>query len=255
MKEGPYSRRALRGEEGYTLVELSTGLVLTLLLGGLLYATYLFAARPVAAWRRAVTLENNLHLLVRRLAADLAYAEQLWAEAAAPWPGAAPEAPGDSAGAWTLRYASGRTVRYAHVRGVLLRDGLRMHDAEVAVTAFHLQPSDTMTHHARLRAETPEAGTTRPLRVEIRLTVEGPGGGRTAETAVTLRPDRPWKPMAPVQGIVFRRSSLPSYRPASVGRGASLAGAGSDKKKLPHAPRPTDVNHDSQHDLRCVDER
>lgn len=154
-------------EEGYTLVELMVALVVTLVLGALLASIYVAVTRHVVVWQRAVALENEAHLMVQRLGADLFAAKRFAFEA--------------ERRTWMLADADGRTVRYRHRDGRLDRNGCRMHDASLAVIDFRLTALQDEAHD--------------PPLIGLHLSVKNRERTLTFATAVTLRQPRPWRPL------------------------------------------------------------
>lgn len=163
---------------GYTLVELLVTMLITMVLGGLLFSLYLAASRWVGPWQREIMLEDTMHLIVQRLSADLAYAEQLIFE-------------GDSA--WTLVYPSGHTLRYCYQDRTLTRNDRRMHDTSVSVITFRLKPSRSETQFALRRRDRPRAYGHGPIRVRIRVVLQSRERFFDVSTATTLRRPRPWQ--------------------------------------------------------------
>ena len=119
----------MKEDDGYTLVELVVALLVMLVLAGFLYSIYLAMTRYVEPWQRTIMVEDQAHLILHRLSADLAYAEQLISE---------------GNGTWTLIYAGDRAVQYSYRDSTLWRNSRRMHGLDAAAVAFHLVPSRVM---------------------------------------------------------------------------------------------------------------
>lgn len=169
---------------GYTLVELLVTMLITMVLGGLLFSLYLSANRWVEPWQREVILENTMHLIVQRLTTDLAHAEQLVSE-------------GDSA--WALIYPSGRTIHYRYQNFTLTRNDHRMHDTSVSAGTFRLQPSRPETQFALRRRERLRENPFGSIRVRIRIVLQSRGQSLDILTATALRRPRPWQPLSAQQ--------------------------------------------------------
>jgi hypothetical protein len=170
--------RAARGPEGYTLVEVSVAAAMGVTALGLLLSAYLFAARWVEGWKEAVALENDAHLVLQRLWNDLAFAEQLETT---------------EADTWRIVQSPADTIVYRLDAGVLARNGVRMHAVGTEVTAARLVPSRPQAWHAL-----PEPGgdeDTLLVRVYLELGVRR--HHLRLESAVLLRPPRPWRPLPP----------------------------------------------------------
>jgi len=75
----------MKEDDGYTLVELVVALLVMLVLAGFLYSIYLAMTRYVEPWQRTIMVEDQAHLILHRLSADLAYAEQLIHEGNSTW--------------------------------------------------------------------------------------------------------------------------------------------------------------------------
>ena len=169
---------------GYTLVELLVTMLITMVLGGLLFSLYLAASRWVGPWQREIIVENTMHLIVQRLTTDLAYAEQLVSEE-------------DSA--WVLIYPSGRTIRYRYQGRTLTRDDRRMHDPSVAAVTFRLQLSRPETQFAARRRERPSENGDHPIRIRIHIALQSREQFFGLSTATALRRPRPWHPLSAQQ--------------------------------------------------------
>lgn len=165
-------------DAGFTLVEVNVALLVVLTAGGLLLSCYLFAVRWFEDRRQAIAVENDLHLILQRLVLDLAYADQVIPE---------PD------GAWRLTFASGRSHVYHWQDRMLQRDGLRMHEAGVAVDTFRLVPYGPSTVYSLPVAQVPERDSTRVI-VRVQVALAARRHRRRATTAVALRQERPWEP-------------------------------------------------------------
>ena len=172
---------------GYTLVELLVTMLITMVLGGLLFSLYLAASRWVGPWQREIMLEDTMHLIVQRLTTDLAYAEQLVSEE-------------DSA--WTLVYPSGRTIRYRYQGRTLTRNERLMHNTSVSAVTFRLQPSRPEREFALPRQERPRGNADRPIRIRIRIALQSREQLFDIVTATALRRPRPWQPLSAQQAPV-----------------------------------------------------
>ena len=159
-------------------------MLITMVLGGLLFSLYLAASRWVGPWQREIILEDTIHLIVQRLTIDLAYADQLVAE-------------GDSA--WTLVYPSGRTIRYRYRDRTLTRDDRHLHHTSVSAVTFRLQPSTSETQFALRRRERPRENPYGPIRVRIRIVLQSREQFFDILTATALRRPRPWQPLSAQQ--------------------------------------------------------
>jgi type II secretory pathway component PulJ len=171
--------------EGYTLVELMVALLVALMLGGVLFSVYLVTTKAVEPWRRAITLEDHVHLIVQRLFVDLAYAEQLIPE---------------EGEAWTLTYPSGRVVRYSYRDSSLTRNGRRMHEEALAVVVFRLVPSRLETAYALRRRDSALDDARSLVQVEIHLALRSRERTLTLTTTTALRRHRPWHPLVAGRG-------------------------------------------------------
>lgn len=178
------ARTISTGEAGFTLVELSVGMLVAGLVLSLALAVYPRAQRHVSVWREAVTADDALHLVLRRVSTDLqdTAALEIVSGPAAGFPRA------DTA--YVLLRADGRRLVYAFADSALYRDGHPMHAAAVRVTAFALHPSRSDTRHAPLPG-TEEAGRP-PLLVRAVVTLRTRHHRRTAASAVAPRTARPW---------------------------------------------------------------
>ena len=172
--------RSMQDDEGYTLVELMVALLLTLMLGGVLFALYLSTTTWVEPWRREIALEDDVHLIVQRLTADLTYAEQLTRE--------------DDA-TWTLTYPSGSIVRYSYQDRSLMRNGRRMHDAALPAVVFRLVPSRLETRYALRRRDSAMDDERSLVQVEIHLALQSRERTLAVATTAALRRHRPWHPL------------------------------------------------------------
>ena len=173
-------------DHGFTLVELIVAATVTgtvLLLGAGLYRS---VERRVMGWRERVVLENNEHLVMRRLTDDLWRSQQLTA------------APGMG---WVLTRPGGDSVVYRLSEAQLYRNGERMHAAGLRVTELTLTPSHPQTRHAPLPAE----GESDTLLVRIRLAMTARRDTMSLESNVALRSRRPWQ----VPGSSVRASARP----------------------------------------------
>jgi len=168
------------GSSGYTLVELLVVMFITMILAGLLFSLYLAANRWVAPWQREITLENTVHRILWRLAADLTYAEQLFAE-------------GD--GTWILTYPSGRRVHYRYRDEGLSRNTRPMHDVALPVVNFRLLPSRPETRYALRRRDRETSDEQGPIRVTIRIALQSRERTLAVTMDVLLRRHRPWQPV------------------------------------------------------------
>ncbi|MDX1548406.1 MAG: prepilin-type N-terminal cleavage/methylation domain-containing protein [Rhodothermales bacterium] len=176
----PFAAASGTDEAGYTLVELVVALLLAGVLASVLFSAHLAMLRWVEPWRRGVALENDAHLITRRLAADLAHAEQFF---------------DDGAGRWRLTYRSGRSVAYRHEDGRLTRNGHPMHSAPVRITSVRFAPSKAETRYALRRRDT-TLEDERSL-MQITLYIAATSNERTlaVTTTVALRQHRPWQPL------------------------------------------------------------
>ena len=167
-------------EAGYTLVELVVGLLVTLVLGSVLFAVHLSTTKHVEPWRREVTLETYAHLITQRLAADVAHAEQLFDE---------------GNGRWRLTYRSGRRLIYRLDAGTLTRDGAAMHPPTLDVASLQLEPSHAETHYARPRRAAPLDDARSLMHVRLHLAVASRERTLEIVTTAALRQPRPWRPL------------------------------------------------------------
>ncbi len=172
--------RGIQEKQGYTLIELLIALLITLVLGGVLFSIYLASIRYVEPWQREVALENAMHLIVQRLAADLAHAEQLIDE-------------GDDT--WTLTYVSGRNVHYSYHDSVLRRNDRRMHDDLLSAVAFHLVPSRLETQYALRRRDSVQEDERSLVQVQIHLALQSRERTLDVTTTTAMRQHRPWYPL------------------------------------------------------------
>ncbi len=172
--------KGIQDNQGYTLVELLIALLITLVLGGVLFSVYLSSIRYVEPWRREVSLENHTHLIVQRLATDLAHAEQLIDE-------------GNKT--WTLTFVSGRMVRYSYQDSVLMRNDRRMHDSLLSAVAFHLVPSRLETRYALRRRESVQEDERSLIQVQIHLALQSRERTLDVTTTTAMRQPRPWYPL------------------------------------------------------------
>ncbi len=172
--------RWIQENRGYTLVELLIALLITFVLGGVLFSVYVASIRYVEPWRREVALENHTHLIVQRLATDLAHAEQLIDE-------------GNKT--WTLTYASGRVVQYSSQDSVLRRNDRRMHDDLLSAVAFHLVPSRLETRYALRRRDSVQEDERSLVQVQIHLAMQSRERTLDVTTTAAMRQHRPWYPM------------------------------------------------------------
>lgn len=171
--------RETEEKQGYTLIELLIALLITGVLGGVLFSIYLASVQHVEPWRREVLLENHAHLILQRFATDLAYAEQLIDE-------------GDDT--WTLTYASSRTVHYSYQDSVLRRNGQRMHDDFLSAVAFHLVPSRSETRYALRRRDSAREDERSLVHVQIHLALQSRERTLDVTTTTAMRQQRPWHP-------------------------------------------------------------
>lgn len=155
----------VREESGYTLVELMAASLISLLLGGVVFALYGVATQGAAPWQRGVQLENHLHLMAHRLSSDLAYAEQ-WTT--------------KEEGTWTFSYRTGERFDYALQDSVLWRNGTRMHEESLKIAALHIDPVFTRANR----------------RARLGLTVQNRDRTASVTTTVMLRQPRPWTPLS-----------------------------------------------------------
>lgn len=172
--------RRIQDNEGYTLVELMVALLVTLMLGGVLFSVYLATTKWVEPWRREITLEDHTHLIVQRLFTDLAYAEQLIYE--------------DDA-SWMLTYPSGRVVRYRYQDSSLRRNGRQMHDQALSVVDFRLVPSRLETAYALRKRDSTLDDERSLVQTEIHLALQSRERTLATKTTVALRRHRPWYPL------------------------------------------------------------
>ena len=170
-----------RDTEGYTLVELMVALLVTLLLGGVLFSVYLVTTKWVEPWRRTIMLEDQGHLIVQRLSADLAYAEQVILENDA---------------SWRLTYPSGRVVQYSYRDSSLTRNGRRMHDQALPVVDLRLVPSRLETRYALRKRDSALDDERSLVQVEIHLALQTRERTLALTTVAALRRHRPWFPLS-----------------------------------------------------------
>ena len=170
----------IRGDEGYSLVELMVVLLVTLMLGGVLFSVYLASAKWMEPWRREITLEDHTHLIVQRLARDLTFAEQMKREEDA---------------TWTLTYPSGRIVQYRYQDNRLRRNGHQMHAPTLLVVDFRLVPSRLETQYALRRRDSRVDDERSLIQVEIHLALESRERALAVATIVAPRRHRPWYPL------------------------------------------------------------
>lgn len=150
---------------GFTLLELGIALLLSMLVGASLFAAYRLAARGFAEAERRAMLADALHVVMRRLAADLLAAERL-------------DAPAD--GTWRLERPGGSHVTYTLREGWLARNGHAMLPAGVEVVAMRLEPASPQSR-----------------RVDVRLALGADRRADSAWTCVVLRAPPPWPPLHP----------------------------------------------------------
>ncbi len=170
----------MKQQDGYTLIELMVTLLVTMILGGVLFTTYLAATQWLAPWRREIKLEDHVHLITHRLAADLTYAEQLFREAG---------------GRWTMTYSSGRRVTYRYQDSTLFRNGHRLHDVTLPVAAFRLTPSREETRYALRQREGRLDDAHSLIQVDIHLALQSRERTLAVTTRAALRQQRPWPPL------------------------------------------------------------
>ena len=175
-----YDKALLQDGEGYTLVELMVTLLVTMVLGGVLFSVYLATTRYVEPWRREIKLEDQVHLIVQRLTADLTYAEQLIDQ---------------QNGTWTLTYPSGRIVHYSYLDSVLTRNSHQMHDASLPVVDFRLVPSRLETQYALRRRDSVVDDERSLIQVQIHLDLQTRERTLATSTTAALRRHRPWYPL------------------------------------------------------------
>lgn len=171
----------IQNNEGYTLVELMVALLVTLMLGGVLFSVYLATTKWVEPWRREITLEDHAHLIVQRLFADLAYAEQVIHE---------------DDETWTLAYPSGRVVRYSYRDSSLTRNGRRMQDQALSVVDFRLVPSRLETQYALRKRDSAIDDERSLVQAEIHLALQSRERTLVIATTAALRRHRPWYPLS-----------------------------------------------------------
>lgn len=170
----------VQNTSGYTLAELLVTMLITAVLGGVLFSMYLAVVRWVEPWQRGVMLENTMHVLTQRLAADLTYAEQLLVAA-------------DSL--WTLTYPSGRVITYRYRDHVLTRNGRRMHGAGAAVVRVRMTPSRVPMAYALHHREHTLNPAERLDYVGVRITLQSQEHILDVTTGTALRRHRPWQPV------------------------------------------------------------
>lgn len=171
-----HSRRC---EGGYTLVELLVAMLITMILGGTVFALYLAVQRWVGPWQREIALEDTMHLVAQRLLTDITYAEQLIRE--------------DNT--YTLTYPDRPAVRYRHKDRVLLRNARPMHDSSLAFVAFALMPSRPETRYALSRRDQAQGYTHRPVLVAIHLALKSHERRFNLAASAALRRGLPWRPL------------------------------------------------------------
>jgi len=170
----------IQDNRGYTLIELLISLLIALVLGGVLLSIYLASIQYVEPWHREITLENNVHLIIQRIVADLTHADQLIDE---------------GGGSWTLTYAAGSTVQYSHRDSVLTRNGQRMHDGSMPAIAFHLVPSRLETQYALRWRDGVQEDEHSLIQVQIHLTLQSRERTLDVTATAAMRQHRPWYPL------------------------------------------------------------
>ena len=139
-------------------------LFLTVVLSGLILTTYRVTTQATERWRRSGLLYTHTHLLVERLAADLAGAAHV-----------APPTPLASDTVWTITGVVGEHHTYRWSAGAAHRDSHRLHPPEVTVDELAIRV------HSR--------------RADLRLTTRLGRHRLTIETSVILRHPPPWTPL------------------------------------------------------------
>lgn len=80
MNEAVEKLRGLYRREGFTLLEVSVAVTLSLLIAGLAYGTYVFSSRVVEGGKQHVRAENELHLFARRFSQEVRAARGVYQE-------------------------------------------------------------------------------------------------------------------------------------------------------------------------------
>ena len=163
----------MRDPDGFTLVELSVGITLTVLAAGVAFAAFNSVRQAETRWSERLAAENAAHQIVTVVSRDLRSAHQVRT---------------DSTGSWTIQLPSGASVHYEYQGAVLRRDGVAVNAPAVAVTAFDLF---TIAASATSPAP-PEARPHLGPSVTVMLDVATRRDTLRLATSVALRQVEPW---------------------------------------------------------------
>lgn len=174
---------ALREDAGFTLLEFMLALFITGVLAVLVLQTYPFVMRYMVSWEDRVTLENDAHLTLQRMALDVAQADQISETSPSAW----------------IFYSEGRpAITYEWVGDSLMRNDVRMHKPDIRVLDATYRFSSLHTAYVPLAHQVTE-GTSEwaPLQATVSLTLSSPRNTIVLETAILSQRQRSWQPLLP----------------------------------------------------------
>jgi len=170
-------------EAGFTLLEFMLALFIAGALGTLVLQLYPFVMRYMVTWEDRVTLENQVHLTVRRMALDAMQADQV--VEMDPY-------------TWALHRAGQPTITYHWAGDSLMRNEQRMLISSFRVVEASYQLVDLHTSYApRPKDLGEEADPTKRLRITVSLKVASPRDTLALETTVLSLRVRPWQSLRP----------------------------------------------------------
>ncbi len=169
----------LASTHGYSLIELTTALLISSLLAAIAWASIIPLARSIAAWEKAGRVNGITASVSRRISADIRHihAVELWADSS-----------------WILHAAGRPAVHYTLNEGGLLRNGHPVFPGSLRLAAVNL----ALNHHDLAFPSTPEVSRIHWLGegdlLRLRLIAWSSTDIPQLDAAYTRRPGGPWAP-------------------------------------------------------------